>query len=110
MKLQTMKLQAIRQMILTLAVMALSVLSVEAKGDYYVVDFGAKADGTSLDHHAINAAIDSCTANGGGRVVLTPGRYLCGSIRMKANVELHIMAGATIIASANKRDYDESEV
>lgn len=105
-----MKLQAIRQMILTLAVMALSVLSVEAKGDYYVVDFGAKADGTSLDHHAINAAIDSCTANGGGRVVLTPGRYLCGSIRMKANVELHIMAGATIIASANKRDYDESEV
>ncbi len=110
MKLQTMKLQAIRQMILTLVVMALSVLSVEAKGDYYVVDFGAKADGTSLDHHAINAAIDSCTANGGGRVVLTPGRYLCGSIRMKANVELHIMAGATIIASANKRDYDESEV
>lgn len=33
--------------------------------DYNVRDFGAKGDGKTLDHHAINAAIDSCVAHGG---------------------------------------------
>ena len=30
--------------------------------DYNVRDFGAKGDGKTLDHHAINAAIDSCSS------------------------------------------------
>ena len=67
--------------------------------DYNVKDFGAKGDGKALDHIAINAAIEKCVADGGGRVVLPTGTYLCGSIRLKSNVELHITPGATILAA-----------
>lgn len=82
----------------------------EAAADFNVRDFGAKGDGKTLDHSAINAAIDSCVSAGGGRVVLPAGVYLCGSIRMKSNVELHISAGATILAApASMKAYDEAE-
>ncbi len=85
-------------------------LAAQAAGDYDVRDFGAVGDGKTLDHGAINRAIDSCVANGGGRVVLPAGTYLCGSIRMKSNVELHISAGATILAApGSMKAYDESE-
>lgn len=82
-----------------------------AAADYNVKDFGAKGDGVTLDHTAINATIEKCVADGGGRVVLPTGKYLCGSIRMKSNVELHITPGATIIAApASMKAYDPSEV
>ena len=75
-----------------------------------VRDLGAKGDGKHLDHVAINRAIDSCVAQGGGRVVVPSGRYLCGSIRLKSHVELHLEAGATIVAApASMKAYDESE-
>ena len=78
--------------------------------DYNVRDFGAKGDGKTLDHQAINAAIDTCVAHGGGRVVLPAGTYLCGSIRLKSHVELHLMAGAKILAApASMKAYDEAE-
>ncbi len=78
--------------------------------DYNVRDFGAKGDGKTLDHQAINDAIDTCVAHGGGRVVLPAGIYLCGSIRMKSHVELHISAGAKILAApASMKAYDEAE-
>lgn len=78
--------------------------------DYNVKDFGAKGDGKTLDHIAINAAIEKCVADGGGRVVLPTGTYLCGSIRLKSNVELHITPGATILAApSSMKAYDESE-
>lgn len=85
-------------------------LAAQAAGDYDVRDFGAVGDGKTLDHGPINRAIDSCVANGGGRVVLPAGTYLCGSIRMKSDVELHISAGATILAApGSMKAYDESE-
>lgn len=85
-------------------------LAAQAAGDYDVRDFGAVGNGKTLDHGAINRAIDSCVANGGGRVVLPAGTYLCGSIRMKSDVELHISAGATILAApGSMKAYDESE-
>ncbi|MBP3510795.1 MAG: right-handed parallel beta-helix repeat-containing protein [Prevotella sp.] len=85
-------------------------LGAHASADYDVIDFGAAGDGKTLDHAAINRAIDSCVARGGGRVVLPAGTYLCGSIRMKSNVELHISAGATILAApASMKAYDEAE-
>ena len=78
--------------------------------DYNVRDFGAKGDGKTLDHQAINAAIDTCVAHGGGRVVLPAGTYLCGSIRLKSYVDLHLASGAKIIAApASMKAYDEAE-
>ena len=78
---------------------------------YNVRDYGAKGDGQTLDHEAINRAIDACTQQGGGQVVLPTGTYLCGSIRLKSNVDLHLTPGARIQAApASMKAYDESEV
>ena len=93
--------------LLLLRVLALSV----GASTYNVRDFGAKGDGLTLDHAAINQAIEKACNNGGGRVVLPAGTYLCGSIRLKSNVELHLMAGARILAApAAMKAYDKSEV
>ena len=89
--------------------LALAVTGLQAK-DYNVKDFGAMGDGKTLDHHAINAAIDTCVAHGGGRIVLPAGTYLCGSIRLKSHVELHLMTGSKILAApAKMKAYDEAE-
>ena len=77
---------------------------------YNVRDFGAKGDGQALDHEAINRAIEAAVAGGGGQVLVPAGNYLCGSIRLKSNIDLHLMSGATIIAAPSKmKVYDESE-
>ena len=90
--------------------MMVGVMAHASSADYNVRDYGAKGDGKTLDHHAINAAIDSCVAHGGGRVVVPAGTYLCGSIRMKSHVELHLSAGAKILAApALMKAYDEAE-
>ena len=82
-----------------------------AAGTYNVCDFGAKGDGKTLDHLAINKAIDHCVANGGGKVVVPAGTFLCGSIHLKSHVNLHLEAGAKILAApAALKAYDESEV
>ncbi len=78
---------------------------------YNVRDYGAAGDGKTLDHEAINRAIEACSSRGGGQVVLTPGTYLCGSIRLKSGVDLHLASGATILAApASMKAYDPSEV
>lgn len=90
--------------------MMVGVMAHASSADYNVRDYGAKGDGKTLDHQAINAAIDSCVAHGGGRVVVPAGTYLCGSIRMKSHVELYLSAGAKILAApASMKAYDEAE-
>lgn len=74
-----------------------------------VLDFGAKADGLTLDSRAFNAAIEHCASAGGGVVSVPAGRYLCGSIRLKSNIELNLEPGAVIVATADKSAYDKSE-
>ncbi|GAA1752369.1 glycoside hydrolase family 28 protein [Luedemannella helvata] len=49
------------------------------------------------DHtDAFREAIDACHAAGGGRVVVPPGDYLTGPIRLRSGVDLHVSAGATV--------------
>ena len=97
-----------KKYLITLVALACGIFA-QAK-DYNVLEYGAKGDGRTLDHHAINNAIDSCVAHGGGRVVLPAGTYLCGSIRMKSHVELHLMAGSKILAApASMKAYDKAE-
>lgn len=82
----------------------------EAAEVYNVINFGAKGDGQTLDSPAINSAIEAAEASGGGQVILPAGRYLCGSIRMKSNIDLHLSPGSVILAApAEMNAYDESE-
>eukprot|EP00566_Odontella_aurita_P004401 CAMPEP_0113598044 /NCGR_PEP_ID=MMETSP0015_2-20120614/41350_1 /TAXON_ID=2838 /ORGANISM="Odontella" /LENGTH=792 /DNA_ID=CAMNT_0000505981 /DNA_START=229 /DNA_END=2603 /DNA_ORIENTATION=+ /assembly_acc=CAM_ASM_000160 len=54
---------------------------------------------------AFRNAIETCYAAGGGRVVVPPGTYRTGPIRLRSNVTLHLSEGAVIEFSANPDDY-----
>ncbi len=76
---------------------------------YNIKDFGAIADGKTLNTSAIQSAIDTCYNNGGGRVLVEGGTYLFGTIIMRSNVELHIESNATLLGSSKCEDYPERE-
>lgn len=71
---------------------------------YVVTDFGAVADGATVNTSAIQSAVDAC-ATTGGRVVIPPGVFLTGSLRMKSGVELHLSHGAVLKGSPFIEDY-----
>ena len=73
--------------------------------DYSILDFGAKSDTTVLSTKAIQQAIDQCSQQGGGRVVVPAGMYKMGTIVLRSHVELHLEAGATLYGSTNLNDY-----
>ena len=73
--------------------------------DYRISDFGAKADGVSINTCSIQKAIDYVSENGGGRLIFEPGNYVTGSIYLKSNVTLQLDRGATILGSTNPFDY-----
>ena len=73
---------------------------------YDVLSFGAVGDGIHNDTAAIQAAIDACCANGGGRVLLPGGRiYRSGALRLGSCMELHLQAGAVLKGSDRLEDY-----
>lgn len=75
---------------------------------FSVRDYGAKADGKTLNTKMIQAAIDACHNADGGRVILDePGVYLSGSLELKSNVELHLPSGSRILGSTDHGDYNE---
>lgn len=73
---------------------------------YSVQNFGAVGDGKTDDARAIQSAIDCCSGNGGGRVVLESGHtYFSSSIKLRKNVDLHIQKGALLKATDNIENY-----
>lgn len=74
--------------------------------EYNVLNFGAAGDGVTVDTAAIQAAVDACSAAGGGRVVLPGGHtYRCGALILRSNLELHLEAGAVLKGSDRIEDY-----
>lgn len=73
--------------------------------DYNILDFGASSDTLVVSTKAINAAIDSCHKQGGGRVVIPAGKFKSGTIFLKDNVELHFANGAYLYASEDYTDF-----
>lgn len=75
---------------------------------YSVNNYGAIADGKSMNTDAIQKAIDECSLNGGGIVTFSPGRYLTGAIFVKTGVHLNIPKGVMILGSEDINDYPET--
>ena len=74
-----------------------------------VKHYGATGNGVTLDTAFIQAAIDDCSAHGGGQVILEGGCFLCGRIDMKDGVDLHIERDAVLLGSTNANDFPEIE-
>ena len=96
-------MKIIKRFALILAMAAMS-LQAGAK-DYLATDFGAKADGETLNTASLQAAIDYISANGGGRLILRGGDFVSGTIYIKSDVTLHIEEGARLLGSLNPWDY-----
>ena len=66
---------------------------------------GAIPDGKTKDTVALQAAIDKCSAQGGGEVELKPGTYLSGPLDLKSHVALRLDKGTTLLGSPDVEDY-----
>ncbi len=96
-----------RYLILTLTVLLMSWQSVGAQTRVFnVTEFGAQGDGQTDDAAAIQRAVDSCSAAGGGQVYLPQGRtFLAGPIELKSNIELFLDVNATLKAHPDESKY-----
>lgn len=73
--------------------------------EYNINDFGAVADGKTMNTAAFEKAIKACSENGGGKVIVPNGKYLTGAIHLESNVNLHLEDKAEILFSINPKDY-----
>lgn len=71
---------------LTLLLFCLCTFVVQAK-IYNVQEYGAKADGTTIDTPAINRAIEEAASQGGGTIYFPAGEYACYSIHLASHWE-----------------------
>ncbi|HEV2781595.1 MAG TPA: glycoside hydrolase family 28 protein [Actinophytocola sp.] len=72
---------------------------------YDITRFGAAGNGTTDCTEAFRQAIAECHVNGGGRVLVPPGRYLTGPIHLRSNVNLHVSEGATVLFKTDPAAY-----
>ncbi len=73
--------------------------------DYNILDYGAIADGKTLNTRAIQSAIDAVHKNEGGRVIIPRGQFLTGAIQMRSGVELHLQKDAVLLGSTDPEHY-----
>lgn len=72
---------------------------------FSIVQYGAKADGTTLNTSAFAAAITACAKAGGGTVMVPPGTWLTGPIGLLSNVRLRLERGALVQFSSRLEDF-----
>ena len=75
------------------------------KREYLITDFGAKSEIGFDNQLCIQKAIDLCSAEGGGKVIIPQGYWLTSPIRLKSNVNLHTLSGAYVLFTKIKEKY-----
>ncbi len=76
---------------------------------FSISEFGAVADAKTLNTQAIQQAIDKCTAQGGGVVLIPKGTFLTGTIVLKTGVNLHFTEGGILLGSSKRADYEKND-
>jgi polygalacturonase len=77
----------------------------EKSSDYNIKDFGAVGDSLTVNTEAIQKAIDKCSKDGGGIVVISEGIYISGTLLLKDNVTLHVAENTKLMGSSNPKEY-----
>lgn len=70
-----------------------------------VRQFGAAADGVTLDTAAFQSAADACRELGGGTILVSAGTYLCASVRLYSNTTLRLEQGARVLLCPDEAQY-----
>jgi len=70
-------------------------------GIYNIKDFGAVDDSFVLSKEAIQSAIDKCAEDGGGKVVVPPGKFVTGALFLKSDITFEVFPGAVLIFDDN---------
>jgi polygalacturonase len=73
--------------------------------DFSITDFGATPNGQTLNTEAFRKAITSCSAAGGGRVVVPAGTWPTGPIQLLSHVNLYLAAGALVQFTGDHTQY-----
>ena len=68
-----------------------------------ILDFGAAADGKTVNTRSIQAAIDACPK--GGKVLILKGTFVSGAIFLKSDMTLYLEEGAVLLGSTELEDY-----
>lgn len=72
---------------------------------YNIADFGAIADGKTINTYAIQKTIDKCYEHGGGTVYVPPGIFMTGTLILKSNINLYLESGSALKGSPDLKDY-----
>ena len=70
-----------------------------------LVDFGGVGDGATLNTGVFARAIAALAEKGGGKLVIPPGIWLTGPIRLRSNINLHLERGALLKFSGDCKSY-----
>lgn len=78
---------------------------------FNIKDFGAKPTYSSdfkneyISTKAVQAAIDACSKNGHGVVLVPKGHFTVGTLFLKSNIHIHLEEGAELDGSSDFNDY-----
>lgn len=79
----------------------------DVKRRFIVTDYGAVANGLTVNTKAIQATIAQCASAGGGVVVIPKGTFLSGAIFLKQGVDLLVEKDGVLKGTTNLDDYPQ---
>nr|WP_167381912.1 glycosyl hydrolase family 28 protein [Novosphingobium panipatense] len=91
---------------LALPLVARSVTAMAAPAEpVSILGFGARPDGLTVNTRAIQTAIDSLSARGGGTVLVPAGVFVSGALFLKPGVNIHLAEGAVLRCSTQMSNF-----
>ena len=78
---------------------------VEKSKHYVITDYGAVADGKTINTTSLQALIDHCAETGGGTLVVPKGVFLSGALYFKPGVNLLVEKDAILKSTTTMSDF-----